>query len=280
MCLLCPGLWKTHHCRLCSSKSKRPRRCLVPPRTGSVPPRGERGNSTHTPSPLSSRLTPPPTPRGAARAKMRGAVYSHHTPMKTMRGQGTPGRKQKTPKKFTGEQPSISGTFGLKGMNKVEEKLKAGRVKRLEGGLFSEELQRKHPGPASRRELPPLTSAEAQWQHAISERGEVVCPTCSIVTRKTISGLKKHMEICRKVIKCHEMFNVYLYQWSRIALSKQQTSFIITCVYYLVNLKVVAVCEKVKLTWLLCLFIQNSFSRNAITLSCIFPTNTGAKLIQ
>lgn len=26
-----------------------------------------------------------------------------------------PGRKQKTPKKFTGEQPSISGTFGLKG---------------------------------------------------------------------------------------------------------------------------------------------------------------------
>lgn len=25
------------------------------------------------------------------------------------------GRKQKTPKKFTGEQPSISGTFGLKG---------------------------------------------------------------------------------------------------------------------------------------------------------------------
>ena len=28
-----------------------------------------------------------------------------------------PGRKQKTPKKFTGEQPSISGTFGLKGKN-------------------------------------------------------------------------------------------------------------------------------------------------------------------
>lgn len=27
----------------------------------------------------------------------------------------TLGRKQKTPKKFTGEQPSISGTFGLKG---------------------------------------------------------------------------------------------------------------------------------------------------------------------
>lgn len=28
-------------------------------------------------------------------------------------------RKQKTPKKFTGEQPSISGTFGLKGKTPV-----------------------------------------------------------------------------------------------------------------------------------------------------------------
>lgn len=27
----------------------------------------------------------------------------------------------------------------------------------------------------------------------------MVCPTCSIVTRKTIHGLKKHMEICQKV---------------------------------------------------------------------------------
>nr|XP_046213689.1 zinc finger protein 512B-like [Oncorhynchus gorbuscha] len=174
-----------------------------------APQRGERKQHPHPQPPSSGppHLTPPPTPRGAARAKMRGAVYSHHTPMKTMRGQGTPGRKQKTPKKFTGEQPSISGTFGLKGMNKVEEKLKAGRVKRLEGGLFSEEPQRKHPGPASRRDLPPLTSAEAQWQHAISERGEVLCPTCSIITRKTISGLKKHMEICRKLqdaLKCQQ----------------------------------------------------------------------------
>lgn len=43
-------------------------------------------------------------------------------------------------------------------MNKVEEKLKAGRVKRSEGGLYSEEPQRKNPGPASRRDPPPLTS--------------------------------------------------------------------------------------------------------------------------
>lgn len=43
---------------------------------------------------------------------------------------------------------------------------------------------------------------DTQWQRAISERGEVVCPTCSIVTRKTVHGLKKHMEICQKVCGC------------------------------------------------------------------------------
>uniref|UniRef100_A0A3B4YX35 Zinc finger protein 512B n=1 Tax=Seriola lalandi dorsalis TaxID=1841481 RepID=A0A3B4YX35_SERLL len=112
-------------------------------------------------------------------------------------------RKQKTPKKFTGEQPSISGTFGLKGMTKVEEKLKAGRVKRPEGSGFSEEPQRRNASSA----VPDI-----QWQRAISERGEVVCPTCSIVTRKTIHGLKKHMEICQKLQdalkcqQCHKQF--------------------------------------------------------------------------
>ncbi|XP_045911788.1 zinc finger protein 512B isoform X5 [Micropterus dolomieu] len=110
-------------------------------------------------------------------------------------------RKQKTPKKFTGEQPSISGTFGLKGMTKVEEKLKAGRAKRSEGSGFSEEPQRRAPSQSTKKD-PATTSSGAvpdtQWQRAISERGEVVCPTCSIVTRKTIHGLKKHMEICQK----------------------------------------------------------------------------------
>ncbi|XP_052451224.1 zinc finger protein 512B-like [Carassius gibelio] len=120
-------------------------------------------------------------------------------------------RKQKTPKKFTGEQPSISGTFGLKGMNKVEEKLKAGRMKRAEGALFSEESQRKQSVQApSRKEAATNSSgppAEAQWQNTISERGEVVCPTCSVVTRKTVHGLKKHMEICQKLrdaLKCQQ----------------------------------------------------------------------------
>ncbi|KAM6977101.1 zinc finger protein 512B [Aplochiton taeniatus] len=120
-------------------------------------------------------------------------------------------RKQKTPKKFTGEQPSISGTFGLKGMSKAEEKLKAGRGKRPEGGgVHGEEPQRRASAAASKRDPLPLSSGppvDTQWQHAISERGEVVCPTCGIVTRKTVSGLKKHMEICQKLqdaLKCQQ----------------------------------------------------------------------------
>ncbi|XP_068453380.1 zinc finger protein 512B isoform X2 [Clinocottus analis] len=123
-------------------------------------------------------------------------------------------RKQKTPKKFTGEQPSISGTFGLKGMTKVEEKLKAGRAKRSEGSGFSEEPQRRPTSSQSSKKDPAATGsgADTQWQQAIHERGEVVCPTCSIVTRKTIHGLKKHMEICQKLQdalkcqQCHKQF--------------------------------------------------------------------------
>ncbi|XP_056129182.1 LOW QUALITY PROTEIN: zinc finger protein 512B [Lampris incognitus] len=124
-------------------------------------------------------------------------------------------RKQKTPKKFTGEQPSISGTFGLKGMTKVEEKLKAGRVKRPEGSSLSEEQRRSNSGQPSKKDSAPPNSGpplDAQWQHVISERGEVVCPTCSMVTRKTVSGLKKHMEICQKLQdalkcqQCHKQF--------------------------------------------------------------------------
>ncbi|XP_023654671.2 zinc finger protein 512B isoform X2 [Paramormyrops kingsleyae] len=118
-------------------------------------------------------------------------------------------RKQKTPKKFTGEQPSISGTFGLKGINKVEEKLKSGRCKRPDGGAFNEEPVRKTQTLVPKKETSPPCSGspEVQWQHAISERGEVVCPTCSLVTRKTVLGLRKHMEICQKLqdaLRCQQ----------------------------------------------------------------------------
>lgn len=45
----------------------------------------------------------------------------------------------------------------------------------------------------------PTGGPEEQWQRAIHERGEAVCPTCNVVTRKTLVGLKKHMEVCQKV---------------------------------------------------------------------------------
>ncbi|XP_031445456.1 zinc finger protein 512B isoform X8 [Phasianus colchicus] len=110
-------------------------------------------------------------------------------------------RKQKTPKKFTGEQPSISGTFGLKGLVKAEDKAKAHRAKKLEGGTNMEELKKKPPGAGVKKEAAvhlPAANPEDQWQREISEKGEVACPTCSVITRKTIVGLKKHMDVCQK----------------------------------------------------------------------------------
>ena len=45
----------------------------------------------------------------------------------------------------------------------------------------------------------PTGGPEEPWQRAIHERGEAVCPTCNVVTRKTLVGLKKHMDVCQKV---------------------------------------------------------------------------------
>eukprot|EP00076_Gallus_gallus_P028308 XP_015151910.1 zinc finger protein 512B isoform X2 [Gallus gallus] len=113
------------------------------------------------------------------------------------------GRKQKTPKKFTGEQPSISGTFGLKGLVKAEDKAKAHRAKKLEGSTNMEELKKKPPGAGVKKEAAvhlPAANLEDQWQREISEKGEVACPTCSVITRKTVVGLKKHMDVCQKPV--------------------------------------------------------------------------------
>ncbi|XP_068381132.1 zinc finger protein 512B isoform X4 [Eschrichtius robustus] len=121
-------------------------------------------------------------------------------------------RKQKTPKKFTGEQPSISGTFGLKGLAKAEDKARIHRAKKQEGPV-PEEARKKGPAPTSAvsKEVPAPVAhpapggPEEQWQRAIHERGEAVCPTCNVVTRKTLVGLKKHMEVCQKLqdaLKC------------------------------------------------------------------------------
>lgn len=49
---------------------------------------------------------------------------------------------------------------------------------------------------------PSPANPEDQWQREISEKGEVSCPTCSVITRKTIVGLKKHMDVCQKVRPC------------------------------------------------------------------------------
>lgn len=121
-------------------------------------------------------------------------------------------RKQKTPKKFTGEQPSISGTFGLKGLAKAEDKARVHRSKKQEGS-GSEEVRKKvlaTPVTVSKEAPTPVAhpapgGPEEQWQRAIHERGEAVCPTCNVVTRKTLVGLKKHMEVCHKLqeaLKC------------------------------------------------------------------------------
>ncbi|XP_065501575.1 zinc finger protein 512B isoform X2 [Caloenas nicobarica] len=117
-------------------------------------------------------------------------------------------RKQKTPKKFTGEQPSISGTFGLKGLVKAEDKAKAHRAKKLEANTNTEELKKKPLGAGVKKETVvhlPAANPEDQWQREISEKGEVCCPTCSIISRKTVVGLKKHMDVCQKLqdaLKC------------------------------------------------------------------------------
>uniref|UniRef100_A0A2K5DGL8 Zinc finger protein 512B n=1 Tax=Aotus nancymaae TaxID=37293 RepID=A0A2K5DGL8_AOTNA len=112
-------------------------------------------------------------------------------------------RKQKTPKKFTGEQPSISGTFGLKGLVKAEDKARVHRSKKQEGP-GPEDVRKKVPAaPVTVSKEAPAHPApggpEEQWQRAIHERGEAVCPTCNVVTRKTLVGLKKHMEVCQKL---------------------------------------------------------------------------------
>uniref|UniRef100_A0A672I7V7 Zinc finger protein 512 n=1 Tax=Salarias fasciatus TaxID=181472 RepID=A0A672I7V7_SALFA len=51
----------------------------------------------------------------------------------------------------------------------------------------------------SRKEPPtyPPGSVEERWQLQIVARGRVTCPKCRSVSRKTVEGLKKHMENCR-----------------------------------------------------------------------------------
>ncbi|XP_032897298.1 zinc finger protein 512B isoform X1 [Amblyraja radiata] len=115
-------------------------------------------------------------------------------------------RKQKTPKKFTGEQPSISGTFGLKGLSKSDDK-RRGKGKKKNKSLCAEDVQQKPVGVHVKKE--PVThlpgSQEEKWHQEITEKGEIICPNCVTVHRKTVAGLKKHLEICKELqdaLKC------------------------------------------------------------------------------
>uniref|UniRef100_A0A8C4ZI07 Zinc finger protein 512B n=1 Tax=Gadus morhua TaxID=8049 RepID=A0A8C4ZI07_GADMO len=211
-------------------KVKKTHEASTPSHNGELPPhRGERKPHVHSQAPLPVVHAPQPVLQPQSHQSERSPSTSSDNGGSESEGGSLPPpfldedpermkhrRKQKTPKKFTGEQPSISGTFGLKGMTKVEEKLKAGRGKRPEGSGFSEEPQRRpnHSQPTKKDPAPAASGPpyDTQWQHSISERGEVVCPNCSIVTRKTVAGLKKHMEICQKLQdalkcqQCHKQF--------------------------------------------------------------------------
>ncbi|XP_056150581.1 uncharacterized protein znf512 [Lampris incognitus] len=52
---------------------------------------------------------------------------------------------------------------------------------------------------STKKELPvyPPGSPEERWQLQIIAKGRVTCPKCKSVSRKTVEGLKKHMENCR-----------------------------------------------------------------------------------
>ncbi|XP_078275215.1 zinc finger protein 512B-like isoform X2 [Rhinoraja longicauda] len=110
-------------------------------------------------------------------------------------------RKQKTPKKFTGEQPSISGTFGLK------DDKRRGKGKKKNKSSSAEDVHQKPVGvPVKKEPVTPLPgSQEEKWHQEITKKGEILCPNCATVHRKTVAGLKKHLEICKELqdaLKC------------------------------------------------------------------------------
>ncbi|XP_023652469.1 zinc finger protein 512B-like [Paramormyrops kingsleyae] len=94
-------------------------------------------------------------------------------------------RKQKTPKKFTGDQPSISGTFGLKGLTQSEDRPK-GRGAGADWNGFTQGCMRKTP-PASHPEHPDGRG----WPTLIERsRGPV---------RRPLPALPRRTEVCQKL---------------------------------------------------------------------------------
>lgn len=57
-------------------------------------------------------------------------------------------------------------------------------------------------------------SLEEQWYLEIVDKDSVSCPTCQAVGRKTIEGLKKHMETCKQVrdfVAFHKGYDLFPY---------------------------------------------------------------------
>ncbi|KAM5136023.1 zinc finger protein 512B [Mantella aurantiaca] len=109
-------------------------------------------------------------------------------------------RKQKTPKKFTGEQPSITTTFGLKGLGKAEDKSRARHSKYIRGRIG--ETKKRQETSCIRMEhvmAAPSGSVDDKFHRQTNKRGEVTCPNCGSVTRKTMAGLRKHMDVCEQL---------------------------------------------------------------------------------
>ncbi|XP_035473701.2 uncharacterized protein znf512 isoform X1 [Scophthalmus maximus] len=64
----------------------------------------------------------------------------------------------------------------------------------------SQPIEEQKPLVVSTKKEPPTYPAgsqEERWQLQIVAKGRVTCPKCKSVSRKTVEGLKKHMENCR-----------------------------------------------------------------------------------
>ncbi|KAG8567117.1 hypothetical protein GDO81_013507 [Engystomops pustulosus] len=115
-------------------------------------------------------------------------------------------RKQKTPKKFTGEQPSITTTFGLKGLGKTEDKSR-GRQGRIVQGRIEEQKKKIESARLEIIMKSPSGSVDDKCHRLNNKKGEVTCPNCSSVTRKTMAGLRKHMDVCEQLqeaLRCQQ----------------------------------------------------------------------------
>ncbi|XP_024276179.1 zinc finger protein 512 isoform X2 [Oncorhynchus tshawytscha] len=124
-----------------------------------------------------------------------------------------------------GQEPHLPSDFAIKKMRRVEVdnstpatnfpqevRQSGGHVHRSHtiGGVT---IQSSHSHPAepteeekskvftftTKKDPPvyPPGSQEERWQLMILGKGRVTCPKCKSVSRKTVDGLKKHMESCR-----------------------------------------------------------------------------------